>query len=304
MLRQINRTKTVRKYLPNAMATAKGRLDRTPSAKPHAKSDAVSARKRHHVATARNLQLMLGSKISFVPFSPADGPRSRMLHLDYTGPLPNACSAGTRYFQISCWGGYINLQPLVSLRAEHTSVALRKTVEFFRTHGVEIDTVRMDNQQSPALLQVATELGLQWNLVPPHVKNPNRAERAIGTAKNHLIATRAGFHPDCPTIILDRCLFQIELTLNIVKPFEYDPCVSAYEGIYGATFNFVMHPIAPVGTKVLTWDAPDHRGTWVTTECRLPTSARPQTTFDRSRSGFRTRQRLASPTPYGASCLT
>jgi hypothetical protein len=163
---------------------------------------------------------------------------------------------------ISCWGGYINLQQLVSLRAEHTSVALRKTVEFFRTHGAEIDTVRMDNQQSPALLQVATELELQWNLVPPHVKNPNRTERAIRTAKNHLIATRAGFHPDCPTTILDTCLFQIELTLNIVKPFEYHPCVSAYEGIYGSTFNFVMHPIAPVGTKVLTWDAPDHRGAW------------------------------------------
>ena len=52
--------KAVRKYLPNAMATAKGHLDRTPSAMPHDKSDAVSARKRHHVATARTLQLQLG----------------------------------------------------------------------------------------------------------------------------------------------------------------------------------------------------------------------------------------------------
>jgi hypothetical protein len=154
-------TKTVRKYLPNAMATAKGHLNRTPSAQPHAKSDAVSARKRHHVATAQQLQATLGSKISFAPFSPADGPRSRMLHLDYTGPLPNACSAGTRYFQTSCWGGYINLQPLIILRAEHTSVALRKTVEFFRNHNVEISIVRMDNQQSPAMIQVAKQLGLQ-----------------------------------------------------------------------------------------------------------------------------------------------
>jgi hypothetical protein len=97
--------KAVRKHLPNAMATAKGHLDRTPSAMPHDKSDAVSARKRHHVATARTLQLQLGSKISFAPFSPIDGPRSSTLHLDYTGPLPDACSVGTRYFQISCWGG-------------------------------------------------------------------------------------------------------------------------------------------------------------------------------------------------------
>jgi hypothetical protein len=26
--------------------------------------------------------------------------------------------------------------------------------------------------------------------------------------------------------------------------------------------NLKQHPIAPVGTKILTWDAPDHRGSW------------------------------------------
>jgi hypothetical protein len=32
--------------------------------------------------------------------------------------------------------------------------------------------------------------------------------------------------------------------------------------VYGTTFNFQQHPIAPVGCKVLTWDSPEHRGTW------------------------------------------
>jgi hypothetical protein len=52
------------------------------------------------------------------------------------------------------------------------------------------------------------------------------------------------------------------MTLNIVRPFEYDPSVSSYEGLLGSSFDFRHHPIAPVGTKVLTWDAPDHRGSW------------------------------------------
>ena len=52
------------------------------------------------------------------------------------------------------------------------------------------------------------------------------------------------------------------MTLNIVRPFEYDPTVSAYAGLHGSSYNFRLHPIAPVGTKVLTWDAPDHRGSW------------------------------------------
>ena len=111
-------------------------------------------------------------------------------------------------------------------------------MEFFRSHGVILDRIRMDNQQSNPLLVMARTLNVTWDLVPPFGKNPNRSERAIRTAKNHLISVRSGFHPDCPTDHIDRCLSQIEMTLNVVRPFEYQPQVSAYEGIYGASFNF------------------------------------------------------------------
>jgi hypothetical protein len=45
--------------------------------------------------------------------------------------------------------------------------------------------------------------------------------------------------------------------------YEYDPSLSAYEGLIGEPFDFLRHPIAPAGFKVLTWDSPDTRGkTW------------------------------------------
>ncbi len=255
--------KMVRRHLPNSLATAKGHLDRTRSNPPHALSDAVSARRRHHAMTTLdpNPQDLEDQKLTpRTPFDPANGPRSAILHLDYTGPLPDATSSGTRYFQVSCWGGYINIQPLQSLRHEHTTLALKETVEFFRGHYVILNRIRMDNQQSNPLLKMAQELLVKWELVTPYVKNPNRSERAIRTTKNHMISVRAGFHPDCSLEHMDRCLMQIEMTLNIVRAFEYDPQSSAYEGLHGTSFNFRLHPIAPVGTKVLTWDAPDHRG--------------------------------------------
>jgi hypothetical protein len=120
----------------------------------------------------------------------------------------------------------------------------------------------MDNQQSQPLLHLATKLRVQWDLVPPFIKNPNRAERAIRTAKNNIIASRAGFHPDCPHMYLDKCLGQMEFTLSVVRPYDYDPTKSAFEGVMGYKYNFKHHPIAPVGSKVLTWDCPEHRGTW------------------------------------------
>jgi hypothetical protein len=120
----------------------------------------------------------------------------------------------------------------------------------------------MDNQQSQPLMALTAQMHLQWELVPLSKIRTERNVAAIRTAKNHIIATRAGFHPDCLHAYLDKCLFQIELTLNIVHPFDYDPSKSAYEGLTGRSYNFQQHPIAPVGAKVLTWDSPSHRGTW------------------------------------------
>ncbi len=52
------------------------------------------------------------------------------------------------------------------------------------------------------------------------------------------------------------------MTLNTMHPYEYDPQISAYHGVVGDRYDFMRHPIAPAGSKVLTWDSPDTRGSW------------------------------------------
>ena len=151
---------------------------------------------------------------------------------------------------------------MANLRDEATATAFREAILFWREKGIIIDTVRMDNQCSTAVRTMAATLNVTLGFVPPHDKSPNRAERAIRTGKYHLIAARAGFHRDCPTIYLDKCVQQIEMVLNLIHPYEYDPTISAYQGVFGHTVNFQQHPIAPVGSKVLTWDSPSLRGTW------------------------------------------
>jgi hypothetical protein len=54
----------------------------------------------------------------------------------------------------------------------------------------------------------------------------------------------------------------MELALNVIHSFEYNNSISAYEGIHRANFDFKRHPIAPLGCKFLTWDAPENRGSW------------------------------------------
>jgi hypothetical protein len=166
------------------------------------------------------------------------------------------------YFMVSCWGCYINIQPLTSLKGAQTAEALVNAVTFFRSKGIILDDTRMDNQTSPELRAAAIKLGLTKGLVSSNQKEANRSERAIQTAKSHIIATRAGFHRDCPHTFVDKMIPQMEMSLNTLHPYEYNPKLSAYEGIYGESFDFMTHPIAPAGSKVLTWDSPTNRGSW------------------------------------------
>jgi hypothetical protein len=172
-------------------------------------------------------------------FDPTSVPRSKTLHIDYTGHLPERCETGTLYFLVACHGAFIHLEPLTGMQGPETATAITAAVEFYnRQHGVQLDTIRMDNQFSPEARAAATKLSLKWELISPYQKEPNRAERAIRTAKNHIIATRSGFHPDSPHTYLDRCLAQMELTLNLIHPFEYDPRILAYEGLMGHSYDF------------------------------------------------------------------
>ena len=258
-------SRMVRKYMPNSEATAKGHLNKTRTAQPHALSQSVSARHKHHLLNqARQRAGKPEPPIAkgLPAFDPTTVPKSRTLHLDYTGRLPQRCSAGTLYFLVACWGSYIHFEPLATMRGVDTAAAVKAAVLFFRERNVDLDTIRMDNQSSPEVRAVADDLKLKWELVNPYQKEPNRAERAIKTGKNHMIAVRAGFHRDCSTTFIDRCMFQIELTLNLMHPFEYDPNISAHHGLFRERFNFAQHPIAPVGARVLTWDSPDTRGSW------------------------------------------
>jgi hypothetical protein len=186
--------KMVRKHIPDSEATAKGHLDKTPTGQPHASSQSVSAQRRLHQHRLHQKSKQIKTNISLPPFDPTTVPRSTTIHIDHTGRLPTTGSLGTLCYLIACWGSYTHIVPVTSLRGPETAAAIKTAVEFFRRHDVRLTKIRMDNQLSPEAKQIALDLDLEWELVLPYQHEPNRAKRAIRTAKNHLIAIRAGFH--------------------------------------------------------------------------------------------------------------
>ncbi len=162
-------SRLVRKHMPSSEATAKGHLTKTPTAQPHKLSDSVSARRRAHIKAQRNARTIKSedntpsgpqTKPAQV-FDPTTVPKSTSLHLDYTGRLPTRGSTGTLYLLVACWGSYIHLEPLSSMTGAATAVAIKSAVTFFRDKRVTLTTIRMDNQSSPEVRQLALELDLR-----------------------------------------------------------------------------------------------------------------------------------------------
>ena len=70
-------------------------------------------------------------------------------------------------------------------------------------------------------------------MVPPNNHRANASERAIRTAKNHIIAGLATCPQDFPLTIWDRLLKQAELTLNLMRGSRINPKLSAWAQING-----------------------------------------------------------------------
>ena len=120
----------------------------------------------------------------------------------------------------------------------------------------------MDNEKSGKLEEWFKEKSTKFSYVPPGNHRVLRAERAIRSAKNHIIATMCTADDNFPAYLWDKLLDQAELTLNHMRVCRSNEKVSAYEGMYGTKYDFMAHPIAPAGIKVVVHDKPDQRPTW------------------------------------------
>jgi len=102
---------------------------------------------------------------------------------------------------------------------------------------------------------------IDFQLVPPHYHRNNPAEKAIGTWKEHLITGLCSADPNFPLHLWDRLISQCTTTLNLLRPSNINPRLSAKAQLSGA-FDYNKTPMAPPGTKVLLYETPSNRTTF------------------------------------------
>ena len=120
----------------------------------------------------------------------------------------------------------------------------------------------LDNEASKTyakLIQNNRQTKIQF--VPPNMHRRNIAERAIRTFKAHFIAGLCSTHKDFPLNLWDILLPQATMTLNMLRPSNENPDISAHEHIHGP-FNLQKKPIAPPGIKSIIHLKPTQRSTF------------------------------------------
>ena len=159
-------------------------------------------------------------------------------------------------------GNYIHVEATTDRTTGSTIQAYSNALALFsKRHGKQ-KIARLDNETSGKLeAYLSKEHQMELEFVPPGTHRALKAERAIETWKEHFISILAGTDPEFPMQVWDELIVQGEATLNMMRPSNVNPTISAWEHMNGP-YNFDRHPLAPAGIKVAVHEKPNERGTW------------------------------------------
>jgi hypothetical protein len=102
---------------------------------------------------------------------------------------------------------------------------------------------------------------VEYQLVPPHCRRRNAAERAIHTFKEYFVSGLASVDPDLPLHLWDRLLPQAEITLSLLRKSRQHPQLSA-AAYYHGMVDYNKTDFAPPGYKIISHEKPSQRRTW------------------------------------------
>jgi hypothetical protein len=186
------------------------------------------------------------------------------LYTDDTGRFPVKAWSGNQYVMIAYpANGNLILQQAFQTRSDkHHIAAYNSIMMHLAACGLSVDLQILDNEASAAYKQA---IMLTWQskfqLAPPEMHCPNRAEHAIRTFKDHFLSILAGVDQSFPPYLWYLLLPQAELTLNLLPKSTLNPRILAWEFFHGP-FDFDKTPLALVGCRVLIHAKPVTRRSW------------------------------------------
>jgi hypothetical protein len=104
---------------------------------------------------------------------------------DLPGRFPVKAKDGSEYLLLSVYKNYIHIETLQNRSGPNICAAYTATHTFFRKLGHQVKVQILDNETSASLFTYFDDQRIAYQLVPPHQKRTNAAERAIQTFRRH-----------------------------------------------------------------------------------------------------------------------
>lgn len=188
------------------------------------------------------------------------------LHVDLAGRFPITARSGAQYMLVMYNEdtNYIHIETMKSRKSSEYVLAYSSGIQFWTTHGIDPQVIRLDNETSTELEEYCRQLQppVHIQYVPPNNHRANRAERAIRTWKDHFIAGLATTDPNFPLEAWDELIPQAELTLNLLRSSAVTNKISAWQEVHGI-YSFDKTPIAPPGLPIVCHEKPKtQRSSW------------------------------------------
>ena len=186
------------------------------------------------------------------------------MHSDQTGRFPVVSSRGNKYVMVACEldSNYIDAEPMRDCTTSQLIQAYQNIFTRWKaTQVIAPNWHILDNEAPEEFKNAIRSNGCRVELAPADMHRRNAAERAIQTWKGHFISVLAGVANDFPITEWDQLIPQSVLTLNLLRPANVAPNVSAYAYHHGQ-FDYGRMPLAPMGCAVQFHIKPTRRRTW------------------------------------------
>ena len=174
------------------------------------------------------------------------------IYADHTGKLPMKSSRGKKYILIMYVydANVILSEPLKSRSSSHIMETYTKQVEHLKNRGYIPQVHYLDNDSSPILNKYNRQEYIGYQMVPPHIHRVNAVNKSIITLKDPFISGLVITDTWFPMHLCCCLIPQAANTLNMLRPCQQNPTMSAHTAIEGQ-FDFNKTPLEPPGTKVL-----------------------------------------------------
>ena len=247
--------KAVKKYYPEAEETPKGHMRRVKSGIRSTKAQ-LEEPPEVQLAAATLADLRRKHRDVYVQIKDI----SELIYTDQTGQFPVTSSRGHKYIMVlvEVDGNYIAMEPMKSREASEMIRAYNLIIARLKSRGIKPSKQMLDNEASQKYLDTIESHGITWELVPPTNHRRLIAERAIQTAKGHIIANLMGCDETFPMREWHRLLPQMELTLNMLRASNVRPNISAHSYVHGI-HDYNRMPLAPLGCSTQCFVGPENR---------------------------------------------